>query len=150
MTVLDIGLRPKGTPLPEGDGEREGRGDPPHLLNLADPVRSLFVRLLVGGLCVLVRLLTVLLRCRRVRLRLVVLPLLVVMRRLQVMVRGRRVVRRRLVMALVGWVLARRGHGGPTFPRLAGRPLRHGPEYETVGAGSMPAAPEGERVSGYA
>jgi len=82
----------------------------------------------VRGLRVLVRLLAVFLRRRRVRLRLVMLPLLMVMCRLQVVVRGRRVVRRCLVMALVGRMLARRGHSEPTFPRLAGRPLRHGPE----------------------
>ena len=96
------------------------------MLTPADPARSLFVRLLVGGLRVLVGLLAVLLRRRRVRLRLVMLPLLMVMRRLQVVVRGRRVVRRRLVMALVGRMLRRRGHIKPTFPCLAGRPLRHG------------------------
>jgi len=82
----------------------------------------------VGGLRVLVRLLAVLLRRRRVRLRLVMLPLLMVMCRLQVVVRGRRVVRRRLVMALVGRMLRRRGHSEPTFPHVAGRPLRPGPE----------------------
>lgn len=76
----------------------------------------------MSGLRVLVRLLAVLLRRRRVCLRLVMLPLLVVMCRLQV------VARRRLVMALVGRMLARRGHSEPTFPRLAGRPLRPGPE----------------------
>ncbi len=77
--------------------------------------RALFVRLLVSGLRVLMRLLAVLQRRRRVRFRLVVLPLLVVVRRLQVVVRGGGVVRRRLVMALVGRMLARRGHVEPTF-----------------------------------
>ena len=125
----------------------EGHADPPHLLDRAGPVRPLLVRLLVGGLRVLVRLLALLLRRRRVRLRLVVLPLLVVMRRLQVVVRGRRVVRRRLVVALVGRVRARRGHGGPTFRRLARRPLRHGPESGAAGdarplSGRLPLAHE--------
>ncbi len=83
------------------------------MLTPADPARSLFVRLLVGGLRVLVGLLAVLLRGRR-------------MRRLQMVVRSGRVVRRRLVMALVGRMLRRRGHIKPTFPCLAGRPLRHG------------------------
>ncbi len=95
------------------------------MLISVDPARSLFVRLLVRALRVLMRLLAVFLRRRRVRLRLVVLPLRVVVRRLQVVVRGRRVVRRRLVMALVGGMLARRRHVGPTFPCVAGRPLRH-------------------------
>ncbi len=67
------------------------------------------------------------------RLCLIMLTLLVVVRRLQVVVRGRRVVRRRLVMALVGRMLAHRRHDGPTFPRVPGRPLRHGPESGAEG-----------------
>lgn len=66
----------------------------------------------------LVGLLALLLRRRRVRLRLVVLSLLVVVRRLQVVMRGGGMVRRRLMMALVGRMLRRRGHVGPTFPRV--------------------------------
>ncbi len=111
-----------GTPLDSEDmqGHGEGHCRLPRVMTVQKRVSGLLVGVLVGGLRVLVPLLAVLLRRRRVRLRLVVLAHLVVVGCLQVVVGGRRVVRRRLVMALVGRVLARRGHVGPTF-RYCGR-----------------------------